>query len=34
MIKKQTTGTFQELRRESGEHSQNSWWQGAAKEMN
>ena len=28
------TSTFQESRRESGERFQNSWWQGAAKEMN
>ena len=31
---KQTTVTFQKLTRESGEHFQNSRWQGTAKEMN
>ena len=32
--RKLTTATFQELTRESGEHFQNSRWQGAKKEMN
>ena len=32
--RKQTIATYQELTRESGEHFQNSWWQGTAKEMN
>ena len=32
--RKQTTVTFQELTRKSGEHFQNSRWQGTAKEMN
>ena len=33
-VRKQTTVTFQELTRESGEHFQNSRWQGTAKETN
>ena len=32
--RKHMTSTFQESKRESGEHFQNSRWQGAAKEMN
>ena len=32
--RKHTTSTFQESTRESGEHFQNSRWQGAGKEMN
>ena len=32
--RKHTTSTFQESTRESGEHFQNLWWQGAGKEMN
>ena len=32
--RKQTTVTFQELTRESGEHFQNSRWQGIAKKTN
>ena len=33
-MRKDITSTFQESTRESGEHSQNSRWQGAAKDMN
>ena len=32
--RKHTTSTFQESTRESENHFQNSWWQGAEKEMN
>ena len=32
--RKHMTSTVQESTRESGEYSQNSWWQGAAKETN
>ena len=34
IVRKDITLTFQESTCESGEHSQNSWWQGAAKDMN
>ena len=34
IVRKDITSTFQESTRESGEHSQNSRWQGAAKDMN
>ena len=34
IVRKDITSTFQESTRESGEHSQNSQWQGAAKDMN